>query len=872
MSEQNQNFGTLGLKLLDGGFEPIPVAGKAPNCGKGWEAFDLTVARVEAWARNGKAGHNVGLRTGKITGIDIDIQDADLADWVEAAARERFPGQIPKRVGRAPKRLLLYLAERPFQKITLTHQAEEGAERIRLVEVLGQGQQFVAYGTHPDTGKPYTWEGGEPAKLEHWELETVSGEEVFLWLKNLVAPHIQEQLGGECRVTSGGMGLAATVGDNATFEADDWIIQQPHDDFSIEDAQWAMEQLGEEFYDDRDHWRNTGMALHHQFSQTEHNACAFELWDDWSSQSAKYDGQVKGECRKLWAAGFKDERGGSTVITIGTVKHMLSDAWTQRKSVVRQATVETFSDEIKAASNDDEIFNLIAPQIREADLQQHHRDRLAKVAQARIKEITGVTTTISIIRKAFAAKTQEFAVENATDTFAAPDWARNWVWVVGEDKYVHRVTLERATITSFNTANARHGQDLRVGDDVYDPHTMMARVWHMPVVSRVTYLPMADQIFRTEGVLHLNSFRADQVVKPAAEYSPAGYRCIQAFERHMELLVPDQRERELLVSWLAYCYLEPGRKIRWSPVIKGCEGDGKSALLTIIGTVLGSANTKIVNGSTLQSSPFTGWAQGACVALIEEVRFHGHSKYEVANKLKPYIANNEVEIHAKGKDPYVVPNTVNYLLVTNHEDMMVVLKDDRRYLIIHTPYATYQDQEKALEGAWFMDRDQHYRELLDELPLHAADLALYFSQYATHPEFRPNGEAPMTAARQKTIEEGRSDEEQAVRDILDRVQPSDDGEPPSRVAGVTANAAFFTSLRTLANDEYGRWIGPKVVERALKGAGYEPYPDKGSRAKQIRWKGAGRQDGLWRHTTARGALWQDLRDELNGTVPPGVFD
>ena len=50
------------------------------------------------------------------------------------------------RIGRAPKRLLVYRAAAPFA----------GRKRHPL-EVLARGQQFVAYAVHPDTGRPYDW-------------------------------------------------------------------------------------------------------------------------------------------------------------------------------------------------------------------------------------------------------------------------------------------------------------------------------------------------------------------------------------------------------------------------------------------------------------------------------------------------------------------------------------------------------------------------------------------------------------------------------------------------------------------------------------------------------------------------------------------
>ena len=111
-----QNFATLGPKLLAQGFEPIPVAGKAPAV-KRWQEAALHRDQVAYWAQNGQGDLNVGLRTAGLAPIDIDIYDAEVSARVVAAARARF-GDAPERVGMPPKALLLYAAIEPGTKIT----------------------------------------------------------------------------------------------------------------------------------------------------------------------------------------------------------------------------------------------------------------------------------------------------------------------------------------------------------------------------------------------------------------------------------------------------------------------------------------------------------------------------------------------------------------------------------------------------------------------------------------------------------------------------------------------------------------------------------------------------------------------------------
>ena len=135
--------------LLDNGYAPIPIRpGKKVPAVSRWSRVEIDAARVENWS----ADHpqcGIGLRTGDLVGVDIDILDADLAWQIGELAARRL-GETLMRVGCWPKRLLLYRTDAPFPKID-----------AKPVEILGAGQQFVAFGTHPGTGRPYDWPGRE---------------------------------------------------------------------------------------------------------------------------------------------------------------------------------------------------------------------------------------------------------------------------------------------------------------------------------------------------------------------------------------------------------------------------------------------------------------------------------------------------------------------------------------------------------------------------------------------------------------------------------------------------------------------------------------------------------------------------------------
>jgi hypothetical protein len=154
----NRSFmADLGARLADNGYPVIPImpGSKVPGRYRNgaWQPYPgwgrhgqraTTSAEIEIWSRWPECG--VGIASGTVVGIDIDVTDAALAIEIADLAT-RMLGETPCwRIGRAPKRLLVYRADTPF-----------AGRKRHPIELLALGQQFVAHAIHPDTGEPYAW-------------------------------------------------------------------------------------------------------------------------------------------------------------------------------------------------------------------------------------------------------------------------------------------------------------------------------------------------------------------------------------------------------------------------------------------------------------------------------------------------------------------------------------------------------------------------------------------------------------------------------------------------------------------------------------------------------------------------------------------
>jgi hypothetical protein len=151
--------------LLASGYSPTPVNGKAAVM-PGWQKQQPTTEDVDKWPQLYPGAFNTGILTRTTPTIDIDVYDHAVVDELRELLWSVVGdgGQAMVRIGQAPKCAIPFQTDQPFPKIsTPIFKSPDG--RKHHVEVLGDGQQVVVFGKHPDTGENYTWQLGEPGEV-----------------------------------------------------------------------------------------------------------------------------------------------------------------------------------------------------------------------------------------------------------------------------------------------------------------------------------------------------------------------------------------------------------------------------------------------------------------------------------------------------------------------------------------------------------------------------------------------------------------------------------------------------------------------------------------------------------------------------------
>lgn len=702
-----------------------------------WNEVEPDIGRVKKWKRDPRlARAGVGINLSRHTfAIDLDIRDPALAAEMKAWCEVNLQPFAPFRVGDAPKGLFVFRCDAPIRKQTSRAFLDAEGRKCQ-VEGLGQGEQFVAYAVHPDTQRPYEWVGDGLLETPHAELPVISLPDVRAAIAAFEAMCEARGFKPEKK----GAALATQDSDDWTATVDPGKAKLTIKQLRNKTFQIANDSLGGE--QDFDTWLHVGMAIWHE---TDGSDEGYEIWHDWSSQSSKH---VKAECERRWRSfdvGGKDRRPV-------TARYIIKLAGEARDEEVREA-LSDIKQQIAAAQTE-EALRTAAGKAKHLDLDPLAREILAILVQRKFRQSPlDVPVTISMARNLVRYETKGIPDR--------PEWLERWVYISSSNEFYNRVTQAAMKPEAFDAAHGRHllsDVDRREGKAVPDrrPSDLALNVFQIEVVDQRVYLPsQREDIFTYAGRRCVNTYTDRQVPAIPAKLSAADEEAIARVKAHVEWLLPNQREAALLLSFLSH--VVKGGRVRWAILLHGVEGVGKTFFFNLMGTVLGSNNVRTIAPKELEDK-FTPWAEGSQFNCIEEIRLHGHSRYDVINALKPHVTNDEVSVRRMRTDSYMAPNTASYMALTNYADALPIDNRDRRYMILS---ASPQKGDIEAKGP------EYFADLFDAIYGHGGALRSWLTDYLPHPEFNADGRAPTTATKAMMIDLVEQDDVRIIREILE---------------------------------------------------------------------------------------------------------
>lgn len=151
----------------------------------------------------------------------------------------------------------------------------------------------------------------------------------------------------------------------------------------------------------------------------------------------------------------------------------------------------------------------------------------------------------------------------------------------------------------------------------------------------------------------------------------------------------NQEHYEYLICWLAHLVQKPHLKPQVAVILKAGQGTGKGSFMKPLSVMIGSHYIHPQNADHVVGR-FN--SQMECAMLVFADEFFGGDK-KSTDKLKGMITESTTTIERKGIDTIEVPSYSRIIMASNHEHIVSIEKDERRYLFLEVSEQVKQNHD-----------------------------------------------------------------------------------------------------------------------------------------------------------------------------------
>ncbi|WOH37681.1 PriCT-2 domain-containing protein [Thalassotalea fonticola] len=797
----------LALNSLGYSIVPIKAGTKRPSI-PNWPNVKADEYLINDWLNQyDSTNTGVGILAKACPAIDIDILDEAVAEKVVEFCIRRLGGQLV-RYGKKPKALLPF---RVVPGVTIRKQKstiyEDSKGDVHAVEVLGDGQLWVAFHTHPDTGEPYSW---VDTNYPDSDLTDYTWDELPVleqWMIYELMDFVEEQaIEAGWKVKSTGTTFNATALPNQN--EDDLLYLKPPIGLSDIQISNLLKELPTEEFSDYDRWLSVGMAIHHETDGSEHG---LDIFDEWSAAIPNYDAD---SVRDKWFSFHLN--GYSNSYTMASIIKMVNEI-KKRESFFNgeQILNELLQQLENMTTKQGVLLEFPALVCSYTKLDDSLLRLLIKAYQDRHKLVLKVSLPAKEARK----RLQNGFSCIETDYGKKYPWANDYVYLKDNNLFWHKTNYIGVTPQAFNAEFDRHVLSIYDGDIIEDkarPVVHAAEIaLNLVKIATVTgcrYSPGAGEMFELEGLSYINNYRPNKIKpKPEGDFTKEDHDLIERLEMALTRVSGDPIEQRIFRQWLSYKLQNLDKKMQWSMFMQGPPGSGKSLWAVVMKLLLGVHNCKFISPSALEGL-FSNWASDHVLGIIEEIMLNGSKRYDILNKLKPYITNQTITVRPPYGSEYDAPNHADYMITSNEKNAIPVDDSDRRYFVLFSGFIDRSDVMKAdaaldaicPSGNWWATTYS----LLNERP----ETALTWLNDTDLSNFSPN-KAPENPSKIKMIAMSVNPIHEAIYNLFD------DESRPEITADLFAATDVFEALR--ASGDVPHNMTPKAFSNIVMNMGFE---------------------------------------------------
>jgi len=375
----------------------------------------------------------------------------------------------------------------------------------------------------------------------------------------------------------------------------------------------------------------------------------------------------------------------------------------------------------------------------------------------------------------------------------------------------HRVFMPNGAMLKSEQFNALMGGFVFSLDDTGEKTTKKA--FEASTENQCVSFPKVDShIFRPSAppgsIIEEEGFRMVNTYVPVNIHTEAGD--VSPFLNHLAKLLPNERDRTIVLSYMACILQHKGYKIQWTVLLQGTEGNGKTLLTRCVAYAIGQRYTHFPAAAEI-SEKFNAWLFDKLFIAVEDINVPDH-RTEIIEILKPMITGTRLARRAMQQDQTMHDLVCNFMFNSNHKAAIKKTLSDRRFAVFYTAQQDATDLIRdGMSGNYFPDLYEWLRNG------GYAKVAHYLNHYEIPAAFNPTTEcqrAPHTSTTAEAVEASLGAVEQEVMECIEEGRQGFAG-------GWVSSMALDTLIERL---RMGRAIAPRKRRDLMKSIGYDWHP------------------------------------------------
>lgn len=339
--------------------------------------------------------------------------------------------------------------------------------------------------------------------------------------------------------------------------------------------------------------------------------------------------------------------------------------------------------------------------------------------------------------------------------------------------------------------------------------------WECFTLSRCTIFPKVQGVYfdprqepgkrvQRDGLVYVNTWMPIDIAATPGD--------VTRFLQHLHNLLPNERDRTIFLSYMAFVAQFKGHKARWTPLLQGVPGNGKTWLSHVLQYCVGKRYCYWPIAKEL-GNHFNAGFYGKLLICVDDLVI-SEAQGSMWEALKPMITNDQLAITPKGVDTVSREICFNLILNANPKDAVRKTRDDRRI----APFHCAQQHEHDLIRYGMQDGGDYFSDLNGWADAGGyANIYHYLLHYPIAEEFHPAGKswrAPKTSATESAIRASLGIVEQEILECIET------GKPGFRNGWISS----------IAVDQLLERIGKRAVSRnkraeIIETLGYQVHPD-----------------------------------------------